>query len=498
MSSDQPNIVILLPDQLRWDFVGCYGAGFARTPAIDGLAAGAVRYDRAISPHPLCIPARASMLTGHNAVATGVLTNGTWLRPDHARCGMPTLAEILAGRGYQTAAIGKMHFIPWDLAEGFRYRRIAEDKRHIHIRDDYADTLAARGLRKLRGVEEAGYREHLMASISPLGEADQVDTWVGDETVRFIDTRGHDGPLLLMVGFPGPHDPYNPPADWAARFDPDAMPAAAAPTRESEIFRAGQIESHRHGSAMVDLAQFPAAAKRRIRAHYSALVALIDKQVGRILAALSRNGFDERTIVILTSDHGDLLGDFDLVGKNNFFEPSIHVPLIVRPPAAAAGSVCSDLVTLTDLFATVLAYSGLGPVDATCDSHPLPGLGLAGGAGRNHALGALGTGTMVMDRRFKLARYTNGTAALHDIDADPFEQRNRIDDPALATVRSTLEAQLNSNLLAALARANRDKTYAYATMTPDHPSHARGWQRPYPVGEPLAQEIPPRATDPRR
>ena len=339
MTEDPPNIVVLLPDQLRWDFVGCYGAGFARTPAIDALAARGVRYDRAISPHPVCIPARASLLTGHNALATGVLTNGNWLRPDHAQCGMPTFAELLAARGYRCAAIGKMHFIPWDIGEGFHDRRIAEDKRHVHIQDDYADYLARHGLKKPRGIDEDGYREFLMASISALPEAHQVDTWVGDEAVRFIDEQGGDddgggdGPFLLMVGFPGPHDPYNPPADWAARFDAADMPAPLAATPESEAFRPGQIEQHRAGSAMIDLTQFPDATKRRIRAHYCALVALIDRQVGRIVDALARKDQHRRTIIVFTSDHGDLLGDFDLIGKTNFFEPSMHVP----PDRAHAG-----------------------------------------------------------------------------------------------------------------------------------------------------------------
>ncbi len=510
MTADQPNIVVLLPDQLRWDFVGCYGAGFARTPAIDALAADGMRYDRAISPHPVCIPARASLLTGHNALATGVLTNGNWLRPDHAQCGMPTFAELLAGRGYRCAAIGKMHFIPWDIGEGVDHRRIAEDKRHVHIQDDYADYLARHGLKKPRGIDEDGYREFLMASISALPEVHQVDTWVGDEAVRFIDEQdgdahGDDGPFLLMVGFPGPHDPYNPPADWAARFDAADMPAPFAATPESEAFRPGQIEQHRRGSTMVDLTQFPEPTRRRIRAHYCALVALIDRQVGRIVDALARKEQHRGTIIVFTSDHGDLLGDFDLIGKTNFFEPSMHVPLIVRMPdaagaAGAAGAVRGDLVTLTDLFATILAAAGMPLADDDRDSYVLPGLGLTEDTARTHALGALGSGTMIMDRQYKLARYANGVAALYDIDADPMEQANRIDDRGLAPVRAALEAQLTRAVLGAVKRANLDKAYAYATLTPDHPSHARGWTRPYPVGAPVAQEVPPgaAAARPRR
>ncbi len=97
-----------MPDQLRPDFLGCYGASFAGTPNIDRLASQGKLFERAVSPSPICIPARASLLTGHNAFSTGVLTNDFWLRPDHDDCGMPTLASLLSGEGYHTEAIGKI------------------------------------------------------------------------------------------------------------------------------------------------------------------------------------------------------------------------------------------------------------------------------------------------------------------------------------------------------------------------------------------------------
>ena len=132
----RPNIVLLFPDQMRADFLGCYGAGFAKTPNIDKLCAESLQYRDAISPAPICIAARASLLTGFNCIKTGVFTNDQWLRPDHSACGMPTWPELLSGHGYHTEGIGKMHFYPWDIKEGFDHRVIAEDKRHLDIEDD--------------------------------------------------------------------------------------------------------------------------------------------------------------------------------------------------------------------------------------------------------------------------------------------------------------------------------------------------------------------------
>ena len=155
-----------MPDQLRADFLRCYGASWIDTPNIDHLASNGVLYKNAVSPSPICIPARASLLTGHNALSTGVLSNNFWLRPDHDSCGQKSFTKILADEGYHTEAIGKMHFIPWDHDEGFVHRVIAEDKRHIHIRDDFAEYLEEHGLRKLSGPEEPGYHDGKMASIS--------------------------------------------------------------------------------------------------------------------------------------------------------------------------------------------------------------------------------------------------------------------------------------------------------------------------------------------
>jgi len=490
MPENRPNILLLMPDQLRADFVGCYGAGFARTPHLDGLAKTGTRYTHAISPHPLCVPARASLLTGHNAVSTGVMTNGNWLRPDHAGCGMPTIAEVLGDAGYLTAAIGKMHFMPWDAAEGFQFRRIAEDKRHIHIEDDYADFLSARGFSKPYGPDEAGYAENLTASISALPPDLQVDNWVKDETLAFLRVQADQTqPFFAMIGFPGPHDPYNPPEEMLAGWDPDTMPAAYPATDATEIFRKGQIVQNRKGSAAIDMAAFPDRVKRRIRTHYSALTQNIDTCIGEILQGLESAGLSGHTVVIATSDHGDLLGDFDLLGKNNFLEPSIRIPLIVRTPSHSGPSSEGGIVTLTDLFATIAALAG-AEVSARGDSYPLPGI-TATDRKRRVAMGVIGSGIMITDGRHKLSRYKNGLATLYDLTNDPMEQRNLIDDAAAGSVRDRLDVLLVQELLSALADGNIDKGYVYATMTPDHPSHKRGWKRPYPVADPQKKEIQP-------
>ena len=122
---------------MRSDFLGCYGADFIKTPNIDSLANDGIRYENTYSSSPVCVPARSSLMTGMDAISNGILSNSPSIRPDHKEAGIKTWPETLRDSGYYTSAIGKMHFYPWDARHGFDYRSIAEDKRHLHVRDDY-------------------------------------------------------------------------------------------------------------------------------------------------------------------------------------------------------------------------------------------------------------------------------------------------------------------------------------------------------------------------
>ncbi|MCC6629964.1 MAG: sulfatase-like hydrolase/transferase [Chloroflexi bacterium] len=479
-----PNLIFLMPDQLRPDFLGCYGADFVQTPHIDALAARGVRYTRAYSEHPVCVPARAALLTGRHAIETGVLDNGLALRPDYRAAGIATWPELLAERGYYTAGVGKMHFYPWDARFGFQYRRIAEDKRWIHIRDDYWHELHAHGHRKYHGNEHEGYFEQKGAIVNRLPWELQPDHFVGKEAVRFIREHGSAGPFAMMVGFPGPHCPYDPAPEYLARVDPAAMPAAVPDAGDTPGLRAQNIAGNRMPWNGVDYTDFTDDDKRRIRAHYAALVMQIDDEVGAIVAALRETGQLDNTVIIFSSDHGDHLGDHNLIGKTTYYESSFHVPLIVSRPGATGGAVCDDLVALTDVTATLLT---LGGVDLPPHLHarPLPGVGIPGATGRDHLIGALGNGWMIQAGRWRLAKYATGEQVLFDLEGDPDEQRNRIDDPAVTGVRRDLDARLTAAIMAMMVESHFAQR-VYLRDLSSSPSFGReGWQwrYPRPVGE---------------
>ena len=437
-------------------------------------------YERALSMHPVCVPARAALLTGCNAVSTGILDNTHWLRPDHDRCGMPGWPALLSAAGYHTEAIGKMHFTPWDISEGFDHRVISEDKRHTLIEDDYAAYLAGHGLKKLRGWEEEGYVDNRMASFGAMPAEHQVDDWVGRQAVEFLSTYAGDEPFACMVAFPGPHDPYNPPREWAEHVRSGRHARCRCPARRTrERFRHDHIRAHAGGSARVDLETFPAEVKRRIRAHYCAPHRADRRAGGGDPCRARRPRRRPRHDRHLRRRSRRLRRRLRLPRQEPVLRAG-HARAAdrARCPAARRASVPGDLVTVTDIFATLLAAAG-APAATAKDSFPLP---VPGGDGprRSHALGAIADGLCLDDGRHRLSRYDNGLATLYDLADDPGEQRNLIDDPAAQDVRGRLDALLAAEVLKASRAAHEDKRYPYLTMTPDHPAHRRGWQRPYP------------------
>jgi arylsulfatase len=474
------NIIFLLPDQLRPDFLGCYGARFMSTPNIDALGNNGVTYRRAASPSPLCVPARASLLTGMNSVQHGVIENYSWLRPDRVACGVETWPEMLAVAGFHTEAIGKMHFYPWDKSEGFAHRVISEDKRHIHIQDDYAAYLAAQGLRKYHGNEHEDYFENKGAIVSKIPAEHQVDKWVADRTCEFIENYSENQPFALMVGFPGPHCPYDPPIELADLYRPEDMPDSIPATDDSRLFRELVTNMTKRPWNKVDYTDFQDHHKRKIRAYYAALVQQIDQGIGRIVAALDASRFRDDTAIIFASDHGDFLGDYDLIGKHLFFEPSIRVPLIVKLPRAHTARSVESLVSLTDVTATILALAG---VDRSSwgDSIVLPELGLPQTRSRDHIFGATEFGLMVIANERKLCRYKNGHVALYNLSDDPHEQHNLADQPHTLNELRRLDAILQRDLIDSLMMANGDKFLEKSRYQGRGEFGERGWQRPYPA-----------------
>jgi arylsulfatase len=470
---NRPNIVVLFPDQHRADFLGCYGSDFIETPHIDSLAHTGLRYDRAYSTHPLCVPARTALLTGMNAMRTGVLSNGYFIPPNRAEQGIHTWPELLSGSGYHTAAIGKMHFYPWDDNMGFDYRRICEDKRWPLIQDDYSDYLEAQGYKKEHAQNVPGYREGKGSMVSHLPAESNPDHWTGEEACDYIKSRQNaDQPFALMVGFPGPHDPYDPDGESANLYQPSDMPKAIGLSDDSNLpgMYRNFIDSRKKDWCGIDYSSLNVDDIGSIRAYYAALVTGIDKAVGSIIKKLKEIGQYDNTIIVYTSDHGDLLGDHRMMGKSLFYESSIRIPMILRGPGIESG-VCSNLVSLNDLTASILEWAGVEQ-PSVMDSRPLR-------EGHEYLIGSLFSGWMIDDGRFRLSRYKTGEVTFFDRHLDPDELNNIAEDKQFSGDFRRLDSALQCSVFENLPKGHSALKLP-GSLYNNQSFGKRNWSRPYP------------------
>jgi arylsulfatase A-like enzyme len=467
------NILFILPDQMRADFLGCYGADFAVTPNIDQLAKEGVKFNQCISPSPLCVPARASLLTGFNSLRNGVLENNVWLRPDHEECGITTWPKQLSNEGYETIAVGKMHFYPWDAKEGFQRRIISEDKRHILVEDDYADSLAKKNLHKYHGKEIEGYFENKGAIITPFEKEDQADEWICDRAIEVLKEK-HKKPFAMMVGFVSPHCPYDPNKEDESLFENKEMPKPIANNEDSNRLLPINIDSCKRAWNGVDYTTFTNKQKEKVRRHYCGLIHNIDRQIGKIIQSLKDEGLYDDTIIIFSSDHGDFVGDYGMVGKHFFYEPSIHVPLIIKDSDIKSGQEIENLVCLTDLNATLKALAGLEKVE-TEDSIILPIYSKDDKSTERKIFGASNIGIMVRTNEWMYCRYHIGLTQLFNLKDDLKEENNLAYKVEYLDVMKELDNYLQKQLMDSFYMANNEKVVVF-----DETFYKKSAKREYP------------------
>ncbi len=468
------NIVFILMDQLRSDFLGCYGAKHLKTPNIDQLAKESIIYEQAISPSPICVPARASLLTGKSSMENRVMDNNTWLRPDHDKMGIHTWPYQLSKKGYYTAAIGKMHFYPWDISEGFNERVIAEDKRHIHINDDYTKYLKSKGLKRLHGNEHEGYHENKGAIISKIPDMHQIDKFVADKACQTISTLKKNKPFALMIGIPGPHCPYDPSLESLNSLPEVDVPQPIKATSDSNSFRDITIKSNKSSWNGVDYTDFTEEQKVKIRKHYSASIQKIDEYIGNIISKLKEQNLYEDTVIILSSDHGDLLGDFDLIGKHVFYENSIRIPLMIKHPDYK-GSCVSETVSLTDIYSTILEFADIKSSNSI-DSVLLSPFRKE--SERPAVFGATDIGWMLRNDIFKLTISNNGNRELYNILEDTTEQNNLYKNPEYSDIKMNMENELFGRMFYAINNGSNDNIVTDRNI--ESGFFEPSWKRVYP------------------
>ncbi len=382
MTARAPNVLLIMSDQHRADMMGCAGDTSVITPSLDALAADGVRFSRVACQGPLCMPSRASFMTERYVRDHGVFTNWEEIAADS-----PTYAWALREAGYHTSLLGKAHLYADEKLEishideaagrlealGFAEVFETGDKFAPKARTKYTDYLAARDLldsyrrhiadRSYQGENEDGQGATKCVPMwdstpMPLPLDAYVDTWHGMEAVRWIDQYHRDKPFFLFVGFPGPHDPWDAPAEAVARYAgvDISMPGS---TRRPDAEGTGRYAGLLNGFLWLsDTESMTDGAIRGMRRAYAADISVIDHTVGLMVAALERKGVLDDTWIVYTSDHGEMGGNHGLMSKCVMYEQAVRVPLIVRPPGGCAARVVDSLVEQLDLPATVREIAG--------------------------------------------------------------------------------------------------------------------------------------------
>lgn len=439
----RPNVLVIQADQFRWDCLAAAGNPDVQTPHLDRLAADGVRYTDAFCTYPVCTPSRYSLLSG-----TYVRQHAGWSNRSTLAPGIETFPRALRRAGYATAAVGKMHFTPTYLDVGYDRMDLAEQNGAGRWDDDYHRELRAAGLAPVvdlldqeseyRGQAPEQYWQTFGARPSDLPDEWHSTAWIGERAVRAVADWSTGGGNLLHVSFIKPHHPFDPPASWTDRYDPDEL---TIPPGWTDQVPAADLPYQPGYFRNEDLTE---PTLRRVIAYYYATIGHVDQEIGRLLDRLRERGLYDDTLIVFTADHGEYLGFHHqlLKGGRHLYDPLVRVPLLVKfPGRGRAGEVTDALVSQIDLAPTILAAVGIEPAT------PLPGLDLADpAAGRPYVFAEAASGAVCMARtRTHKLLVDRGRDALFDLGSDPYELTNRIEG---STVAAELRAALNQWALA--------------------------------------------------
>ena len=466
-SQRPPNVLWLMTDEQRTDSLGCYASPWAssspwaRTPNLDRLAREGARFRHAITPAPVCVPARTSIMTARPPHETGV-----WYNVPPVGI-LDLLTTRFADAGYRTASFGKRHYASTN--GGFQTEKVFEvnDIVNYYAYADQYDESA-------HDVVKYPPKPYpwIFGGRYPATPETTVEARATQLALDWLDTVQSDEPFLLRVSFNGPHTPVVPPAPFDTLIDEDAIAlppeTESTPRRLPRWLRDGLFPK-------ADASRLTRAQIRKIRRYYYGEVAFLDQLFGRIIDLLERRGVLDDTIVILTSDHGTHLGDYGMVQKQTFFPPSVEVPFLIRyPRTIPSGCVFENPVETLSLLPTALDLAGLEVPDHATHLSLAPALRSGMEPVRRPVFSEFTLGSfevnpddrIVMVRarderrdggngdEWQLSVCLNGAfhqgdaldGELHNLTADPYQLDNRYGMPEHAAVESWLRGLIDARL----------------------------------------------------
>jgi choline-sulfatase len=439
-AQNPPNIIFIMADQLAAHALGLYGNGVCKTPNLDRLAKQGTVFENAYSNNPLCVPSRASLLTGKLSPKIGVYDNANELSSS-----TPTMAHFLRKAGYWTELCGKMHFIGPDQLHGFNTRSVTDvyPANYQWIADWSAGPAFVPSGTALNGVVEAG------SCIRTMQE--DYDDEVEHACIQGLYDYAREparNPFFQLVSFTSPHTPFTVSQDYWDRYSAEEIDSPIVgeiPFEELDYHSKALFFAHgRHRH------RISANHLRDTRHAYYGMISYIDDKVGKILDTLEKTGVRDNTAVVFTSDHGEMLGERGMWFKQCFWEWSAHVPLIVSMPGMPTGTRCSSVVSLVDLLPTFLDMAGL-PAQET-ETMELDGtsilplvqnplsLGEDTAISDYLAIGPCVPCRMIVKGKYKYILTDDHPSLLYNLEADPNELVNLNDDTSCQEVIAELHA----------------------------------------------------------
>lgn len=442
----KPHILFIMCDQMRFDAIAAHGNDYIQTPNLDRLARRGIDCMQAYTPNPICVPARASLTTGmypHKCLGRkdneGVIGEN-----------FPLLGEEMTKRGYTTYAMGKLHYLPYlspeegrtvhgmehvELYESGRLAKMYDPKCQHEGVEDYYDYLKEVGWSGYTRGHGLGNND-VYAAPSSIPEEHYVDGWVADRAIHHMEKHleESESPFFMWASFPKPHSAYDPPRPYDMLYDPREMPD---PVGSIDVIneRGLDFSLREYENFMWD--KLSPEAIKQIRAYYYGLITYQDKQIGKMLDFLEEKGIIDDTIIVYTTDHGDMLGDYGLFFKRLMYNPSVQIPLMISyPKELEAGKSFEGLVGLQDLLPTLCGLIG-EPLSVSIDGeNRVPQM--QGVKDKRQYLVAQSNGSNDNSKRQQMYMVTDGSYKytytvygaideLYNISKDPYEQMNLAD-----------------------------------------------------------------------
>lgn len=433
-----PNILLITTDQQRADTIAALGNPQLETPTLDRLVAEGTAFTRCYTPSPVCVPARHALATGLPPHIINCFDNGVDEMP------FTSLMERLQTHGYQTHGVGKMHFSPdpwrnW----GFESRDTSEEIQLIMSeQDDFCRFLRENGFDHVKEPHGVRSEMYYVPQPSQLPERLHNTTWVADRSFEFLNRRDQNRPFFLWTSFIKPHPPFEVPTPWDKLY----RAAEMLPPFRPEGFE-GLLTYWNHFQNRYKYRDkgYDEMLVRTMKASYYACISFIDHHVGRIFEGLGEEIDD--TLIIFTSDHGELLGDYGSFGKRSMLDAAARVPMLVRyPEICAANFQCDIPTTLLDIFPTCLSLAGDTEWQVSQEGRNLAHVA-AGTAQRDtvysqYSHGPKGLYTAITKNLKYLYSAADNREWLFDLRLDPRETHNFAGNPSYETAQTDLKCRL--------------------------------------------------------